>query len=376
MARTPSTKAKVTRAKLSAGQKRERHEKRVALADAINTARDSYVQEAQDIAQAHRRSLKWTRSQLFLKSRMLQQRRRVNPWNAFLMAKLREENEGRSSGERVKLTQFITNNRDKLLRAYAKLTPADKRVLELDVLAARQAKLKATRANPKALRHDVNATFTSMDREWRASCARTGAEGFYIAVRGSIEDFAEPKIFFTEKAEKFAKAVLDLEPRNLALKLESWVISGLNVPSTSNRQRPLNKLVSECRTHIQEEFECILIKKKKFGNYKMNYDNYEKKIVEAHGVALVGWPSGRVRNPGRLGGRAAAEQLLNALVNEKCYWVILSDEELEQRKVDNKVRQARGEQVYKARKAKGVSAKAHKSADNIGDADDESSDDE
>ncbi|KAH7907298.1 hypothetical protein BJ138DRAFT_964503, partial [Hygrophoropsis aurantiaca] len=146
------------------------------------------------------------------------------------------------------------------------------------------------RTNPKALRHDVNASFASMDREvlifqWKALCARTGTEGFYVVVRGSVEDFAEPKLFFTEKAEKFAKAVLDIEPRNLAMKLESWVV---NLPAASNWQRPLNKLIGECRAHIQDELECILIKKKIYGMFKMNYDNYERAIVEKHGVALVG----------------------------------------------------------------------------------------
>jgi hypothetical protein len=34
----------------------------------------------------------------------------------------------------------------------------------------------------------------------------------------------------------------------------------------------------------------------------MNYDNYEMKIVEKYGVALKGWPTGQVRNPGKVGG--------------------------------------------------------------------------
>jgi hypothetical protein len=60
-----------------------------------------------------------------------------------------------------------------------------------------------------------------------ALCARTGTEGFYVAVRSSVEDLSEPKLFFTEKAEKFVKEVLDVEPRHLGLKLESYIVSGL-----------------------------------------------------------------------------------------------------------------------------------------------------
>jgi hypothetical protein len=61
-----------------------------------------------------------------------------------------------------------------------------------------------------------------------ALCARTGAEGFYVAVCGSIEDLSEPKIFFTQKAEKFVQDVLKVEPRHLGLKLKSFIVSGLS----------------------------------------------------------------------------------------------------------------------------------------------------
>lgn len=60
-----------------------------------------------------------------------------------------------------------------------------------------------------------------------ALCARMGIEGFYVAVRGSIEDLSEPKVFFTQKAEKFAKDILNVEPCHLGLKLESFIVSGL-----------------------------------------------------------------------------------------------------------------------------------------------------
>jgi hypothetical protein len=59
--------------------------------------------------------------------------------------------------------------------------------------------------------------------------ACTGLEGFYVAVRGGIEDLAEPKIFFTEKSQKFVRDVLGIEPQHLGLKLEAFVISKLGM---------------------------------------------------------------------------------------------------------------------------------------------------
>lgn len=139
---------------------------------------------------------------------------------------------------------FIAQNKARLLRDYKRLTTAEKHAYNTRVLEARQAKSHTTRANPKAIKHDVNAAFTSMDREvrfaivvalvaysnhpqWMALHARTGIEGFYVAVRGGIEDLAAPKIFFTEKAQIFVQDVLQIEPQHLGLKLEAFVISKL-----------------------------------------------------------------------------------------------------------------------------------------------------
>jgi hypothetical protein len=57
---------------------------------------------------------------------------------------------------------------------------------------------------------------------------RTGVEGFYVAMRGSVEDYYEPKLFFSEKALWFVKEVLEIKPQQLALKFEAWCVSGLS----------------------------------------------------------------------------------------------------------------------------------------------------
>ncbi|KAI6017754.1 hypothetical protein BKA83DRAFT_4020488, partial [Pisolithus microcarpus] len=191
-------------------------------------------------------SLKWTRVQL-LKSQNLRDRRHVNSWNAFIRAKLRDANSGCDRGDRVKLTQFVARNKDDLLVAYKNLTPAQQEAYNAEVQVARDTKVMVVRSNPKAVSHTVSAAFANMDREWTALCAQTGLEGFYIAIRGMVEDLSEPK-----------------------------------------HQCPLNKLISECRALIQEELDYLLTKKKVSANVKMNYTNYERQIVEHYGVMLTG----------------------------------------------------------------------------------------
>jgi len=63
--------------------------------------------------------------------------------------------------------------------------------------------------------------------QWTSLCQCTGIQGFYVAVCGSIEDFSEPKVFFSDTAMKFVCDVLNIEPRLLALKLEAWSTTGL-----------------------------------------------------------------------------------------------------------------------------------------------------
>ncbi|KAI6149058.1 hypothetical protein EDD17DRAFT_1514058 [Pisolithus thermaeus] len=356
MARTTTLHGKCVRPKLSSGQKEERRARQMKLASDIASARGAYAQEARDIAQTHGRSLKWTRVQLLM-GQNLRDRRRINSWNAFIRAKLREVNAGRDRGDRVKLTQFVAQNKDDLLVAYKNLTPAQQEAYNAEVQVARDTKVVIARSNPKAVSHTVSAAFANMDREWTALCAQTGLEGFYIAVRGTVEDLSEPKVFFTQKAENFVRTVLDIEPRRLALRLESWVVSGLDMPNTTKYQRPLNKLISECRALIQEELDYLLTKKKVSTNVKMNYTNYERQIVERYGVMLTGWPfSGAVRNPSKIGGRAEVEKLLDALNSETCKWVRLTDEELRARVIHNKERQARGETVYQPRRTRTIKA--------------------
>jgi hypothetical protein len=78
---------------------------------------------------------------------------------------------------------------------------------------------------------------TNTTKQWTAIMTRTGVEGFYLAVRGSVEDYTEPKIFFSGKVLRFVKEVLQLEPQQLALKLEAWCVSGLGNKLNLYRER-------------------------------------------------------------------------------------------------------------------------------------------
>ncbi|KAG2117735.1 hypothetical protein DEU56DRAFT_747903 [Suillus clintonianus] len=207
MARTGKTHAvKRVRPQLTTIQKSARREKFVSLTNDINDTRAAYMDEVQGLAKKHGwyiyhravlliimlihyRSECWTRRQLYL--------------------------------------EFIEDHNETLKHDYSKLTAAQKNAFVIEIMQRRVAKQKIVRDNPKAVQRDMLASFAAMDQEWTALCPQLGIEGFYIAVRGGVEDLSGPKLFFSEKAEKFARAILDSEPRRLALKLEAFVVSGL-----------------------------------------------------------------------------------------------------------------------------------------------------
>ncbi|KAG1724502.1 uncharacterized protein EDB91DRAFT_1023471, partial [Suillus paluster] len=239
-------------------------------------------------------SIKWTRLQLH-NDRGLRKRRKPNAWNAFTSQKLNEANQALPVGQQLKLTAFIAEHGRELTAGYCRLSASEKEKLCREVNTLRENRIKIVRSNPKALQKQVDAMFNNMANEvrttsfygcWENITSRTGIEGFYIAVRGDVEHFHESKIFYTPKARSFIKEISHLDPKCFALKFKSWVTD--TRADATHRLSP-TKLISLCHTNIQEGLDAIVRKcnlsKKKI---KMNYDNYEQKIVEMHGIALEG----------------------------------------------------------------------------------------
>ncbi|KAG1736434.1 uncharacterized protein EDB91DRAFT_1028783, partial [Suillus paluster] len=190
----------------------------------------------------------WTRRQLFLGGQTVCHRRRPNAWNVFVRQRLNDINEGTclSKGDRWKLTEFIDSHNETLCVDYARLSRAQKNALEVEIMKMRASKQCMVRDNPKAVQRDMQATFAAMDQETRP---RSLCEPFWI------------------------------------LSLGAWPE---DVSAMSTQKKSLNKLISECQTHIQDELDFIMRENKLADHMKMNYNNYEHAIVEHHSVVLDG----------------------------------------------------------------------------------------
>lgn len=86
----------------------------------------------------------------------------------------------------------------------------------------------------------------------------------------------------------------------------------------------------------------------------MNYDNYERAIVETFSVELKHFPGGQVKQPGTLT-RPQLQALVIALEDNNpytaCHWAPISETALRARIARNRERQEQGENIYVARKS-------------------------
>ncbi|KIM51896.1 hypothetical protein SCLCIDRAFT_142287 [Scleroderma citrinum Foug A] len=319
MALTVSSNVRKIRPHLTEAQKNARREKFIALTNDVQQAHAIYSNKVQAISKKHGQSERWTSCQLYISSIMRSHFYRFCFLLQFITSILELE-----KGTHWKLSEFIATHRETLLHDFAQLTEA----------------------------HKSNYVTQLMQECWTSLCMSLGIKGFYVAVCGGVEDLSAPKLFFSPKGEKFVRAVLDIEPRRLALKFESFVVSGLGNSTLHPQPCPLNKLVSECCRAIQKGLEEVLHDNQVTSTVQMNYDNYECKVVEWFGVELIGWPTVLlpIRNPGHIGRHNQVQKLLNALTTKASYWKKLSEEELWRRIVLNGERQARGENVYKPHK--------------------------
>ncbi|THG98022.1 hypothetical protein EW026_g4084 [Hermanssonia centrifuga] len=364
----------IRRAALSDSKRRERRERYQDLKNELATTQNIFAASAREIAKKYGRTERWTKRQVLMST--VTKHRKPNVWNAFVRDKLNACNKGRAIGHRVLLPDFLREQGDRLKTEYERLTSAEKKAYREELLTLREERstMKA-RDNPKGCSNRstislwkaeercesnslIHAACSPESDQFASACARTGCEGFFIAVRGAIEDYHEPQAAYTKGAAGFVRDVLKMEPGILTLKFESNVVSSAAVeiqvpeaPAKFNKTQAISSargLLQQTLNEILRRRDCRAVPKGKEKEIKMNYDNYEAKIVEKYGVALVGFPC-KLTNPANLG-RTHLQQVIRAFDDGTCHWKKLSKPELDMRIKQNKERQAAGEQIYKARK--------------------------
>lgn len=85
----------------------------------------------------------------------------------------------------------------------------------------------------------------------------------------------------------------------------------------------------------------------------MEYQNYERKIVEKHGIVIAGWTYESFTSPSNFKRVADIKILFDAVRAGTCKATKLSEDEWIARKLSNKMREEAGEDVYGDAESKG-----------------------
>ncbi|KAI0038964.1 hypothetical protein FA95DRAFT_1612971 [Auriscalpium vulgare] len=335
--------------------KERRQAKQVRLTKAVQEAQTEYYAKAGEIAVTHGRSLEWVVGQLHLGGRRLARKRAVSPWSTFIARQLRKLNQGKAKGDKLSISKFLGEDGPELQDAYEKLTKSEKEALKEEGERSRsEKKVLPMRKSEKAVQKDFHDTFKAVANEVHGGLQRTQGEAIMIGVRGDVTQYGAPEIYVSPKAKAFLGKAFGMTPEQFALKLEAFVLADLGNDHTSRSKKSMNDDQSTARTWIQEGHDTLLFKQKRIkpGTVKMNYRNYEGKVVEEHKMELRGWPlPGPVQNPGHLK-RQELTTLLRALENQTCRWEAMTDLKLAARIQRNQEREDRGEQVYIRRKSR------------------------
>ncbi|KAI0274603.1 hypothetical protein BC834DRAFT_965116 [Gloeopeniophorella convolvens] len=377
---TPST---------AAGRTKQAREE--CLAD-VQDAVDIFTGSLGEAAKKHGRSDEFIRTAAGLGAFKNVNKGHATAWGAFCSKELEKINEGKMCGFKTTLPELLKAQSDGLKGRFDQLTGEEKAAL----LASHEAaKAETAKSEQRIASLSNRAISKAVDARIKRVLAICGSlqrdfktEVVLLWGRGSIGHSYEFGSYLTPAAEKwFEHADHSTKvPAQAAMELEAFAVTGcaarVEKAQKGNRARTNQRTtVAACRESIQKGLgklaplllfvpvsnilraEAVLKRVKHVRtDIKMNYDNYEQRIVEKLGVCLVGWPiPSPVRNPGTLT-RDETLVLHNALVAGACRWEALSGEEVEARKAENRRRQANGEKIYKPRKPRAKKAKGIASA--------------
>jgi hypothetical protein len=205
-----------------------------------------------------RRSATWIKRQLFVAATTA--KRSPNAWNGFVKGQLDHYNSRdvfapaspstpltsyleRPPGARATLPEFLQTDEGKAVKAEWDSMPEDEKEMYREEIETLRNKRQTTvRHNPQATLVDINHTFKAMENEvryiilcfyprlmlakWAAIENRTGGAGIYVFVRQGLDQVHAPKVHYTPTVENFFKDAFNVDPEELALRMESYLVGG------------------------------------------------------------------------------------------------------------------------------------------------------
>ncbi|KIJ45327.1 hypothetical protein M422DRAFT_251089 [Sphaerobolus stellatus SS14] len=329
--------------KANAAKLAEREEE---LRTDIKQLLDEFNERIGHLSKKHSKKPDYFRTCLYLTSKAEKQTRKVNSFNAFTHLTLGKENADLPVGSKLSLIEGVKSG----LKKYEELTKTEKDELVKALEAHREGKEKGFRVTAKSRAQIIRNATQQVNQMLLNMKEATGVSAIVFTARNNTSVEYKPHFYGTDQASKdFVRLCLKKDIMDLSCQYEGYLISNLE-GAASNRQTRLTRVRANCTRLIIEGFD----------------DRFE----------LEGWPLQQFRSPASISSMEQLEQLEEALENEDCVWIQLSNEELTERKKELDVLKEARSKKRKAAEGKGPASKKRRiSADTIVDSDSDDGED-
>ncbi|KAJ7600187.1 hypothetical protein C8J56DRAFT_879917 [Mycena floridula] len=295
-----------------------------------------------------------------LLSTSLKGKREPNIQNALVSLKASELNAGRAPGQKAKLSEIqAAVAADEGMQD---ATPEEITKLKELLEEKRLLKAQGARATHGSEAKDIAAFSRKMSQEFFNLYQRTGAVGFGFVTRGNIDCSGVPCWWVSGSGADFVKERLNMGMWDLLRTFESWVTAQANGPSKGPSNNADRK--KACAALILSNL-CYITHSQ---DVQMSYSHYDRDIILAHKVHIIGWPAQvPFIAPSTLTRAADIRDLLDALKSGACRWAKVTKAELSE--AQDRVAVEEPKKRRERSDAGGTHAKRKRAAADTGDAD-------
>lgn len=325
------------------------------MAADIHETVDGFLGTLKEIAEKYGRDLSYVQTLAGIGcSKKVKKGHYTTPFSAFCGLKLEEQNSGKDTGHKTTLPDLLKARSGELKAEFGTLSHEQKGTLLKNFLQAKAERGDETKKiSNVAITKAVNAKLHNISSMCKELNQMFQTETLFLYCRGNTEHSYIPGSFATDGARKWLENADTgcCAPTTAAKQMEGYSVSGCVRRSRKDKSDLARTIYatarSLCRDILKAGLNSILRSRNPYHqDIQVNYLNYESSIVEKYGVALTGWPvTGPVRSPGVLQSKDVII-LKQALLENKCGWIILTQEQREERMASNFQRVADGEQVY------------------------------
>ncbi|KAF8524007.1 hypothetical protein JB92DRAFT_2882254, partial [Gautieria morchelliformis] len=214
---------------------------------------------------------------------------------------------------------------------FAKDLVAEDHKLLTNRLTATQAHVHmAPHVRPIGVLHDTRHVLTGIEEELHHLNARTSTEVFMFTVKGKDEHHQDGTVIMMPTAESFLVNILKLDPDRVSREFKMYTLQSAEGVVLNH-----NKWLGELRLKIWQLIRTGLAAAAG-ADLDMEYVQFERQLVEAHGIDLVCWPKDILfANPSKITRIANLNKVHAALSEGTCNWVHLTQEQQDTHKAEN-----------------------------------------